>query len=122
VSDTVVISGAAALSDGGASGVALLSVPEFAEVAMAERATGMELVVGNRTGAPLRIAVEGIGDIAVPPGASTAVPWPTEPEQAGLHLQALSATLARVVMIIVTVEQSDDGPIAVAQAIGARTC
>lgn len=123
MTDTVVISGAAALGGGEtASATPLLSVPQVVDIAVADPGTGIELVLGNVTGAPLRIALEGVGDITIPAGGRTAVPMPDEPDGPRLHLQALSPARSKVVMAIVTVEPSDDGPIAVGQAIGASTC
>ncbi|HTU95674.1 MAG TPA: hypothetical protein VMF14_07515 [Solirubrobacteraceae bacterium] len=122
MTDAVVISGAAAVPAGGAPPVPLLSVGEDVELAIGDRGTGSELVVHNPSGAPLRLAVEGVGDITIPPGGSTAVAVPAEPDEPRLHLQALSPARSRVVMASVGVESSDDGPIAVAQAIGADTC
>jgi hypothetical protein len=122
VTDTVVISGAAAVPVGAAAATALLSVPELVDIAIADPGTGVELVIHNPTGAALRIAVEDVGDITIPPAGSTVVPLGAEPGGARIHLQALSTPQSRVVMVIVTVEPSDDGPITVGQAIGARTC
>jgi hypothetical protein len=122
VTDTVVISGAAAVSVGTAAPTPLLSVPELLEVAIADPGSGLELVIHNPTGAPLRIAVEDVGDITIAPAARTVVPLLAEPGGARLHLQALSTPRSQAVMVIVAVEPSDDGPITVGQAIGARTC
>ena len=122
MSDTVVISGAAMVPIGSAPAASLVSVPEVADVAIADSGTGAQLLIHNTTAAPLRIAVEGVGDITTPAAVTTAVAMPVEPDEARLHLQALSTTRSQVVMVIVTVEASDDGPIAVGQAIGARTC
>jgi hypothetical protein len=121
VTDTVVISGATAVSVGAAA-APLLSVPDLVDMAVADLGTGLELVIHNPTGAPLRIAVEGVGDITIAPAARTVMPLRAEHGGARLHLQALSTPRSQVVMVIVTVEPSDDGPITVAQAIGARTC
>ena len=122
MTDTVVISGAAAAPVGGAAATPLLSVPELVDLAIADSGTGLTLVIHNPTGGPLRVAVEDVGDIAIPPAGSTALPLRPEPGEARIHLQALSTTLFEAVMVIVTVEPSDDGPITVGQAIGARTC
>ena len=122
MTDAVVISGAAAVPRGAAGPVPLLSVPELVDLAVDDRGSGSELVIGNPSGAPLRIAVEGVGDITVAAAGSAVVPIFAEPGEARLHLQALSPVRSQVVMAIVTVEPSDDGPIAVAQAISARTC
>ena len=123
MTDTVVISGAATLAGGeAASATPLLSVPEVVDLAIADPGTGMELVIANVTGAPLRIAIEGVGDITIPAAGRSVVPMPDEPDGPRLHLQALSPARSKVVMATVTVETSDEGPIAVGQAIGASTC
>jgi hypothetical protein len=122
VTDAVVISGAAAMRTGAAAPTTLLSVPELIDLAIGDRGTGSELVITNASGAPLRIAVEGVGDITIPAAGSTLVPVSADPGKTWLHLQALSTVRSEVVMIIVAVERSNDGPVAVGQAIGARTC
>jgi hypothetical protein len=122
VTDTVVISGAAAAPIGAAAATPLLSVPELVDLAIADRSEGVALVIHNPTGGPLRVAVEDVGDIAIPVAGSTVLPLRAERGGARIHLQALSTTLSQAVMVVVTVEPSDDGPIAVGQAIGARTC
>ncbi len=119
---TVVISGAAAVSVGGGAATPVLTVPDLVDIAVADPGTGAELVVHNPAGAPLRLAVEGVGDVSIPAAGSTVVPLRAAPGGIRLHLQALSATQSRVVMVIVSVEPSRDGPIAVGQAIGAQTC
>jgi hypothetical protein len=122
VTDALVISGAAALPAAGAAPTPLVAVPDLLNVAIANPETGAELVIHNPTGAPLRIAVEGVGDIAAPPAGSTTVPLHAEPGGPRLHLQALSTSRSQVVTVTVVIEPSDDGPIAVGQAIGGRTC
>ena len=122
MTDTVVISGAATAPVGAAATTPLLSVPELVELTIADPGTGVTLVIHNPTGGPLRVAVEDVGDITIPSAASTVLPLRAEPGAARIHLQALSTTRSEAVMVIVTVEPSDDGPITVAQAIGARTC
>jgi hypothetical protein len=122
LTDAVVISGATAVAVGAAAAAPLLSVPELVDVAIADPGTGMELVIRNRTSAPLRVAVEDIGDVTIPRAGSTVVPLPAEPGGARLHLQALASVRSHVITVIVTIEPSDDGPIAVGQAIGAPTC
>jgi hypothetical protein len=122
VTDAVVISGAAAVPVGATAPTALLSVPDLVDLAIGDRGTGGELVIGNLSGAPLRIAVEDVGDITIPAAGSTVVPVSGKAGEARLLLQALSTVRSQVVMAIVTVEPSDDGPMAVGQAIGARTC
>ena len=122
MTDTVVISGAATAPVGAPAATPLLSVPELVDLSITDRGTGVEIVIHNPTGGPLRVAVEDVGDIAIPAAGSTVLPLRAEPDGARIHLQALSTTLSQAVMVIVTVEPSDDGPIAVGQAIGARTC
>jgi hypothetical protein len=122
LTDAVVISGAAPVLVGEDAPTALLTVPELVDVAIADPGTGVRVVIQNLSGAPLRVAAEGVGDLNLPSAASETVPLRAEPGGARLHLQALSAVHSRVAMIIVAVEPSDDGPIAVGQAIGARTC
>jgi hypothetical protein len=122
VTDAVVISGAAPVPMGGAAPTALLSVPDLVDLSIGDRGTGSELVIGNLSGAPLRIAVEDVGDITVSATGSAVVPVSVKSGEARLLLQALSTVRSQVVMAIITVEPSDDGPIAVGQAIGARTC
>ncbi len=122
MTDAVVISGAAAVPVGGAPATALLTVPELVDVAIADPGTGVELIVHDLTGAPLRIAVEDVGDIAIPAGGRAVVPLRADPDGARLHLQAMSTARSQVVMVMVGVEPSDDGPIAVGQGIGAPTC
>jgi hypothetical protein len=122
VTDAVVISGAAAVPMGGAAPTALLSVPDLVDLSIGDRGTGSELVIGNLSGAPLRIAVEDVGDITVSATGSTVVPVSGKSGEARLLLQALSTVRSQVVMAGVTVDPSDDGPIAVGQAIGASTC
>jgi hypothetical protein len=122
LTDAVVISGATVVPVGTAAPAPLLSVPELIDVAVADPGTGMELVIGNPTAAQLRIAVEDIGDIIIPRAGSTTVPFRAEPGGLRLHLQALAATRSHVLMVIVSVEPSEEGPIAVGQAIGAPTC
>lgn len=118
----IVISGATPVSTGQDTPTALLVVPELVDVAITDPGTGVQVVLHNLSDAPLRVAAEGVGDLSVPPAASAAVPLHAEPGGARLHLQALSPVQSRVVMIVVTVEPSDEGPIAVGQAIGAQTC
>jgi hypothetical protein len=122
VTDAVVISGAVPVPKGGAAATPLLSVPDLVDLSIGDRGTGSELVIGNLSGAPLRIAVEDVGDITVPAAGSTVVPVSVKSGEARLLLQALSTVRSQVVMAIVSVEASDDGPIAVGQAIGAGTC
>lgn len=122
MTDAVVISGATVVPVDDAAPAPLLTVPELIDVAVADPGTGVQLVIGNAGDTPLRIAVEDVGDISVPRASSRTVPLPIEPGGARIHLQALSTSQSRVVMIIVSVEPSHDGPIAVGQAIGARTC
>ena len=97
-------------------------MPELVDLAIADPGEGVALVIHNPTGGPLRVAVEDVGDITIPPAGSTVLPLRAEPGGARIHLQALSTTRSQAVMVIVTVEPSDDGPITVGQAIGARTC
>ena len=122
MTDTVVISGAAAAPVGAAAATPLLSVPELVDLAIADPGEGVALVIHNPTGGPLRVAVEDVGDITIPPAGSTVLPLRAEPGGARIHLQALSTMRSEAVMVIVTVESSDDGPMTVGQAIGARTC
>lgn len=122
MTDSVVISGATTVPVADSAPAPLLAVPEFVDLAIADPGTGPELVIENRAGAPLRIAVEGVGDISIPPAGSTVVALPEAPGSEPLHLQALSVAQSRVVLVIVSVEPSGDGPVAVGQAIGARTC
>jgi len=122
VTDTVVISGATAVASGDAEPAPLLALLALIDVAVADRGTGPELTIHNPTGSPLRIAVEGVGDISIPPARSAVVPLRAEPGGPRLHLQALSTARSAVVTVTVTVEPSGDGPVAVGQAIGALTC
>jgi hypothetical protein len=122
VTDAVVISGATPVSTGQDTPTALLVVPELVDVAIVDPGTGVQVVLNNLSDAPLRVAAEGVGDLSVPPAAGAAVPLRPEPGGARLHLQALSPVQSRVVMIVITVELSDEGPIAVGQAIDAPTC
>lgn len=122
MTDAVVISGATAVPVDKETPAPLLTLPDFIDVAVADPGTGVELLIRNATDVPLRIAVEGVGDISIPRDGSTTVPLLAEPGGPRLHLQGLSAVQSRVVMVLVSVEPSDDGPIAVGHAIGAPTC
>jgi hypothetical protein len=120
VTDTVVISGAVAVPTGDATATPLLSVPELVDVAIADPGQGAQLVLENRTGASQTAAVEGGAETIIASGGSVAVGLCAAPGGARLHLQILSREPPHVVTLIVTVEPSDDGPVAVAQAIGAH--
>lgn len=122
LTDAVVISGAVPVSAGEDAPAALLTVPGLVDVAIADPGTGVQVVLHNLSDARLRVAAEGVGDFNIRPAASEAVALRAEPAGARLHLQALSTVPSRVVMIVVTVEPSGEGPIVVGQAIGARTC
>lgn len=122
VTDAVVISGAAAVPSGDAEPAPLLALLALIDVAVADPGPGPQLIIHNPTDTPLRIAVESVGDITIPPARSTVVPLRAEPGGPRLHLQALSTARSAVVTVTVTIEPSDDGPVAVGQAIGALTC
>ncbi|MGH2895400.1 MAG: hypothetical protein ACRDPM_19340 [Solirubrobacteraceae bacterium] len=115
----VVISGATAVAVGDPVPAPLLSVPEAVDLAILDPGQGVQLLVQNRTHAPLTAAVGGTGEVTVAPHATAAVPLRDTPDGARLHLQILTAPQPQVVTVIVTVEPSDEGPIAVGQAIGA---
>jgi len=122
VTDAVVISGAVPVPSGDAEPAPLLALLALIDVAVAAPGPGPQLIIHNPTDTPLRIAVESVGDITIPPARSTVVPLRAEPGGPRLHLQALSTARSAVVTVTVTIEPSDDGPVAVGQAIGALTC
>ena len=121
VTDAVVISRAdhGARWRGDGHDAACCRCRSSSELTIADPGDRRELVIHNATGAPLRVAVEDVGDIAIPATAARRSPLRAEPGGLRIHLQALSAGSPSVVMVIVSVEPSDDGPIAVGQAIGA---
>jgi hypothetical protein len=117
VTPTVVISGAVTVAAGDAP-TPLLSVPEVAELAIAHPDQEVALVIHNRTAAPLKVTGDGAGDVIVAADGSVDVPFAAAPEGARLHLLILPADRSRAVTVIVTVEPSEGGPVAVGQAIG----
>ncbi len=117
MSETVVISGAVAVPSDDATAATLLSVPEVADLEVADRGQGVQLVIRNPTGAPLTAAVDGADELTIAPEGG-AVPFRTGRDGSRLDLQIRPADRSQAVTIVVTVEPSDAGPMAVGQAIG----
>jgi hypothetical protein len=120
LTETVVISGAAPVATGNGPPVPLLSVPEVVDLATADEGQGVQLVIQNPTGRSLTAAVDGTGDVTIARADRAVVPFRAAPEGDRLLLQIRADAEPRVVTVIVSVEATDDGPVAVAQAIGAH--
>lgn len=116
MTETVVISGAVTVTAGDAA-TPLLSVPEVADLAITPADREVALVIDNLTAAALTVTGDGAGEVIVGADGSVAVPFAAAPEGARLQLLILPADRSRAVTVIVTVEPSDAGPVAVAQAI-----
>jgi hypothetical protein len=118
LSETVVISGAAVVPSDDTTATTLLSVPGVADLEIADPGRGVQLVIRNPTGARLNAAVDGADELTIAPEGSDAVPFGAGPDGARLHLQIRPADRPQMATIVVTVEPSDAGPMAVGQAIG----
>ena len=112
-----VIAGAAALPPDETTSVALLTLPGLVDLAVARSGHGVQVVVQNRGGAPLSIAVDGSSELAMAPGHGAHIPLQATPDGDRLVLQFLSASDVRVATAVVTGESSSEGAIAVGQAI-----
>lgn len=121
MTDTVVISGAAPVGADAAASTPLLSVPDVAELGIVDPGQGAQLIVHNATAAPLSVAVDDSGDLSLGPGEGAAIPLRSTDDGDRLHVQILSAAPLRAVTAIVTIEASEEGRIAVGQAIAKGT-
>jgi hypothetical protein len=119
LTETLVISGAAAVA--GHEATPLLSVPEIAELEVADPGHGVQLVIRNPTGAPLTAAMVGAGELRIAPDGRAVVPLGAAPDGARLTLQLRHAERSQVVTIVVSIEPADSERVAVAQAIGGPT-
>ncbi len=118
MTDAVVISGAAPLIPD-ATPAPLVSVPDVLDVTVTDPGGDLELVLHNRTGAPLATAAGGGGEATIAPGSTAAVRLHPGPHVCDPHLQTVREHDVRSVTLVVGTESSGEDLIVVGQAIGA---